>query len=376
MNHLRISEQINLIFNKWMEGEERGFLFYLLVPFLYITSILYGIGVRLRLFLYRIGIFKIKRLNCKVISVGNMTLGGSGKTPVAIFLAEKFKENGKRVVIVSRGYQGRVKNTGIVSDGDNILLTPEDAGDEPYLMALKLKGVPVIVGRDRYKAGMHAIKKFKPDMIILDDGFQHIGLHREINILVVDSRRGFGNGYLFPLGMLREPLNGLKRASMILVKESGVRSLPPQASSGGQKSEKKINVALIEQAKDCPTISFSYKAGAIVNPANGSRMPADVLKGKKVAALSGIADPKSFRNTLERLGAKVAKEIVYPDHHHYTPDDLDDIVERIKGADMVITTEKDAVKLKRLSIESLPIYALEIDLGIEDITMLKRIAGV
>lgn len=367
MNHLRISEQINLIFNKWMEGEERGLLFYLLVPFLYITSILYGIGVRLRLFLYYIGIFKTKRLNCKVISIGNITVGGSGKTPMAIFLAEKLREKGKKVVILSRGYKGKIKDIGVVSDGKNILLDPNDAGDEPYLMALKLKGVPVIVGRDKYKAGMCAIKKFKPDAIILDDGFQHIRLYRDVDIVLIDLRKGFGNGCLFPLGMLREPLNGLKRASMILVKESGVRS---------RKSEKKINAALIEQAKDCPTISFSYKAGAIVNPANGSRMPADVLKGKKVAALSGIADPKSFQNTLEGLGAKVAKEIAYPDHHHYTPDDLDDIVERIKGADMVITTEKDAVKLKRLSIESLPIYALEIDLGIEDRTMLKRVAGV
>src|SRR3972149_5270497 len=176
MNHLRINEQITCIFNKWMEGEGRGILFYLLVPFLYIASFLYGIGVRISFFLYRIGIFKTRRLDCKVISVGNITIGGSGKTPMAIYLAERLRERGKKVAILSRGYKGKIKDVGVVSDGENILLGPEDAGDEPYLMAVRLKTVPVIVGRDRYRTGMYAVERFEPDIIILDDGFHHIRL--------------------------------------------------------------------------------------------------------------------------------------------------------------------------------------------------------
>ncbi|MEK6539527.1 MAG: tetraacyldisaccharide 4'-kinase, partial [Deltaproteobacteria bacterium] len=183
---MKISEQISSIYSQWIEGERRGL--YFLLPFLYIFSILYGIGVRLRLFFYRIGAFKIRRLNCKVISIGNITVGGSGKTPMTIHLAEWLRDRDKKVAILSRGYKGRIKDSGIVSDGEKILLGPEDAGDEPYLMAARLKNIPVIVGRDRHRAGMYAIEKFRPDVIILDDGFQHIGLVRDLDIVLIDGK--------------------------------------------------------------------------------------------------------------------------------------------------------------------------------------------
>jgi len=346
----KVSKKIIQIYNKLSQGDEKGFLYYSAFLPLYLLSLLYGIGVRFGFFLYRIGIFKTRRLGCKVISIGNITVGGSGKTPMAIFLAEKLKEKGKKVVILSRGYKGKIKDIGVVSDGENLLLYPEDAGDEPYLMAAKLKTVPVIVGRDRYTTGLYAIERFKPDVIILDDGFQHIRLHRDMDILLIDGARGFGNGYLFPLGVLREQLKGLKRASLIMIKESNPPLIPP-----------------LKKGVNYPTISFNYKAGAIVNLANSSRLPIAVLKNKKIVALSGIADPKSFKHTLEGLGTSVIKEIAYPDHHDYTDKDIQIIVGEAEGADMVITTAKDAVKLKSLPIEHLPIYALDIEVDIENL---------
>lgn len=372
----RFSTVINSFFNKLVEGNNKGFLFYLLFLPLYILSIVYGIGVKSRLFLYRIGIFKARRLGCNVISIGNITVGGSGKTPMTIYLSQRFVEKGKRPVILSRGYKGKINDIGVVSDGENIFLNPDNAGDEPYLMALKLKGVPVIVGRDRYKAGLYAIEKFNPDIIILDDGFQHIRLARDIDILLIDSRRAFGNGYLFPLGMLREPLSGLKRATLVLLKKSGVWGLPLQVLSRGQESEEKNSSKLTGQMKDLPIIPFTYKPVAIRNLANGARLNIDFLKGKRVGTLSGIADPKSFKGTVEGLGAVVIREFAYPDHYNYSSYDLNKIVQQIDGIDMLITTEKDAVKLTKILKGNLPIFALEIDIHINNLDMLNEAVGL
>lgn len=351
----KISEKAAHIYNKLNYEGEKGFLYYSLFLLLYPFSILYGIAVRFRFFLYGAGFLKKRSLGCNVISIGNITVGGSGKTPMTIFLAEKLKEKGKKVVILSRGYKGKIKDIGVVSDGNNIILSPEDAGDEPYLMAAKLKTVPVIVGRDRYKTGLYAIEKFKPDVIILDDGFQHVSLYRDIDILLVDSRRGFGNGHLFPLGMLREPLSGLKRASVFMIK--------------GKPSA-------ITLLKDRPIIFFSYKPKAVSSLFDNSILSVDSLKGKKIAALFGIADPKSFKHTLEGLGASVIKEIAFPDHYAYTYKDIQIIAGEAEGVDMVITTMKDAVKLKSFPIEYLPIYALDIEVEIENSEIFEKVAGI
>ncbi|MBI5327271.1 MAG: tetraacyldisaccharide 4'-kinase [Deltaproteobacteria bacterium] len=360
------SRRLNRFFNELTEGNIKGFLLYLIFLPLYILSILYGIAVRFRFFLYRIRVFKTKRLNCKVISIGNITVGGSGKTPLTIYLAQRFIEKGKRPVILSRGYRGKIKDIGVVSDAKDVLLGPEDAGDEPYLMALKLRGVPVIVGRDRYKAGLYAIEKFNPDIIILDDGFQHIRLARDMDIALIDSRRGFGSGYLFPLGMLREPLNGLKRASLVMVKNG----------EEGAGCGKRVN--LFPPSASCllSPIFFSYKPQAMINLITGERFNVDLLKGKRIIALSGIADPCSFRDTLKRLEANVIKEIYYPDHHIYTLNDVEDIALQTSDIEMVIVTEKDAVKLRRTQIKHLPIYSIEIDVRLEDSDVFDEVVGL
>jgi len=339
-----------------MRWEDMAFLYYLLYLPLYSSSILYGICIKLRYFLYHIGIFKTKRLTCRVISIGNITVGGSGKTPMAIYLAKKLQEKSRKVVILSRGYKGKVKGIGVVSDGKNILLDPEDAGDEPYLMAAKLKNIPVIVGKDRYSAGLYAIEKFNPDVVILDDGFQHIRLARDRNILLIDSRRGFGKGHLFPMGILREPLSGLKRASLVMLKNG----------EWGVGCGKWENLFLPSTAHLLPPIFFCYKPQAVINLITGERLNVGFLKGKRIIALSGIADPGSFKDTLEGLGAVIVKEISYPDHYCYTSDDLHYLIDEAKGTNIVVVTEKDGVKLKRLSIKSLAIYALEIDVEMRD----------
>ena len=358
-----MSKGLTYIYNKINQEDGKDFVYYAVFVPLYFLSILYGIGVRLRFLLYCIGVFKAHRLDCKVISVGNITIGGSGKTPMAIYLAKRLLERGKKAVILSRGYRGKIKNVGVVSDGENILLYPEDAGDEPYLMAVKLKTVPVIVGRDRYRAGMYAVERFKPDIIILDDGFQHIRLHRDMDIALIDLRRGFGNGHLFPMGILREPLSGLRRASFFMVKGNELQSANCKVQIANLKKQNK------------PIISFNYKPQAVINLLDNSRYNVDTLKGKKVAALSGIADPKSFSETLKELGAIVIKEIVYPDHHFYTSDDLKNIKDTASEAEIIVTTEKDGVKLKRLfpdtnirgqAIKDMPIYTIAVDVNIEN----------
>ena len=364
-----LSKRLNQIFHTWCEDGEEDILYYLLFPLLYILSFFYSTGVKSRFFLYRFGIFKTHRLACTVISIGNITIGGSGKTPIAMYLAERLASIGKKVVILSRGYKGKAGDIAIVSDGKHISLGPEDAGDEPYLMATKIKTVPVIVGRDRYKTGLYAIEKFSPDIIILDDGFQHIRLARDIDILLVDSRRAFGNGYLFPLGILREPLNGLKRATLVLLKKSEENTL---------ESEEKNSSQLTGQMKDFPIIPFTYKPVAIRNLVNGARLHIDSLKGKRVATLSGIADPKSFKGTVEGLGAVVIREFSYPDHYKYTSCELNNIVKQMKDIDVeiLITTEKDAVKLEKLQIGNLSIFALEIDIHIKNPDILNKAVGL
>lgn len=324
-----------------------------IIPHIFLSalSFLYGAAVSLRLMLFRIGVLKEKKLDCGVISVGNLTVGGTGKTPVTIYLADLLRRHGKRVVILSRGYKGSSKGVGIVSDGREILLGPEEAGDEPYLMAKRLNDVPVLVSPDRYASGLLAIERFSPDWIILDDGFQHIGLKRDVNILLVDSKEGFGNGYMLPRGILREPVIGLGRADLVMAKGNPLR------------------VAETELLEDInmPLVNFEYRAGFLIEIGSGNILGMDFLKGKKVAALSGIANPSSFFKTLELLGAEIVNKLIYPDHHAYAEPDIEEIRKTAKEGGVVITTEKDCVKLKGFAEEGrLPIYALSIDVYIGD----------
>jgi len=295
---------------------------------------LYGAGVRARLGLYSAGFLKTKALPCKVISVGNITAGGTGKTPVTMHIARYLKDKGMAVVILSRGYGGSLKGIGVVSDGNEVLLGPVEAGDEPVLMARTLGDIPVVVGPDRFSAGELAIKKFSPDIIILDDGFQHIRLSRDLNILLIDGAVELSNARLLPAGPLREPLTGLQRADMVLVK-------------GGRLQE--TDRALMRKYNIAEN-GFVFKAGGLMELSGGEARPVKSLKGKPILAIAAIARPDSFFSLLRDLGMNVAETMAYTDHHGYNAGDVDAIRLKMKaaGAEALITTGKDGVKLASL----------------------------
>lgn len=331
---------------------------------LYLASLLYSRAVKARLTLYSRSLLPTKELPCKVISVGNITVGGSGKTPMTIFIADYLKKRGCRTVVVSRGYGNTLKGgIGVVSDGTKILLTPRRGGDEPYLMAVRLKGVPVVVGADRYSAGLAAIRRFKPHCIILDDGFQHIRLKRDLNILLIDSSRGFGNGYLLPRGILREPIDGVRRADMVMVKGA----------------TEQIDEECLAPVRGLPTLSFRYRPSGLLS-LNGGRSDISLLAGKRVIAVAAIANPASFVRTLEECGAEVISTLFYPDHHWYSREEVGQIrgeATRLKDrADMIVTTEKDMVKLGGLvSMKGvgLECYALPVEVVTDNMNPLETL---
>lgn len=331
-----------------MRGEASG----LTGALLHALSGLYGMGVRLRLLSYKIGALPSYSLPIKVVSVGNLTVGGAGKTPVAIFLADFFKKDGKRVAVLSRGYKGSAKGIAVVSDGNKMLTGPGEAGDEPYLIAKSLEGVPVVVCADRVRGGRYIIEKFSPNVLILDDAFQHIRLRRDINILLADSGEGFGNGHLLPRGILREPLSSIRRADFALIK-------------GGQP-QGRVWEALHEYS--IPYIPFLYRPTVLYNIDSGEELPLEALKGARVVSVAGIANPASFRKSLKELGAVVEAQLEFPDHHAYSKSDGRNIEQRAAGRDMIVTTEKDGVKLGGL-VKSVPVFALKITIEVEESLM-------
>ena len=335
-------------------GEKLGLFSRLLLLPLTLLSLLYGIAVKVRLFLYSAGILKTHHLKCKVISVGNITVGGTGKTPVTEFIASGLQKKGYKVAILSRGYKGEKKtDISLVSDGDQLFLGPDEAGDEPYMLAKRLKGVPVIVGSDRHKIGSYALNKFNVDALILDDGFQHVRLNRDMNILLIDGKRGVGNGFLTPRGPLREPLSGIKRADLILINK---------AESMNLELEKGIGEFVTSQSM----FRSHYKAKGLISLRDKKEAGIELLDGVKVVMLSAIATPSSFSNLLSSLGGRILDEVSFPDHHSYRQRDLDMIIESAKssGADFIVTTEKDAVKLAQLKFaKDIPFYYLEIALN-------------
>ena len=286
-----------------------------------------------------------KRLPFRVISIGNITLGGTGKTPAAIAVAEEAKKRGLLPVILTRGYKGTARGPCFVTKGDKPLLAAEQAGDEPFLMAEILKGVPIVKGADRFEAGMYAVKALSAQhatsgtlLFILDDGFQHWKLSRDRDIILIDSRNPFGNRKLFPAGRLREPLAGLNRADVIMITKA--------------EREDAGLIAEIRQYNKHAPIFFSDHRVIAVRSGSGERKAPDFLQGKKVFCLCGLADPESFRKTAQGSGAEVTGMKAYRDHHLYCQQDIDGIGRECiaSGASWIVTTEKDFVKLRNLDL--------------------------
>jgi tetraacyldisaccharide 4'-kinase len=311
-------------------------------------SLLYGLLVRARLFLFKSGLLRSRALTCPVISVGNITVGGSGKTPIVAALCEVLTAKGKSVVILSRGYKRQSSGTEVVSDKNSVLLDVKKAGDEPFLLAHKCKGVPVIVGKNRFKAGLLAIKKFSPDVIILDDAFQHIKLRRDLDILLFDSTRAVGSGFMLPRGPLREPASSIKRADIIMIK-------------GKAKGVLQNKYHFKQQV-----FTFDYSPTKLISLSDKKTEAIKGLRGKKVFAFSALANPESFYLTAQSCGATIIDKLSFPDHHWFSPADIENIKKHAKGTDFIVTTEKDLVRLDPDSFTGLRVVAIAIEAKISN----------
>jgi len=327
-----------------LSGEEKGRQFFLF--FLSGVSACYGLAVRFRSFLYDKGILKVKRLPCPVISIGNLTVGGTGKTPMTMYVAELVRDSGYQPVVISRGYKGLAEKTGgIVCDGKTVLLGPDIAGDEPFMMAQKLKNIPVLVGGDRYQIGKHALEKFSPDVIILDDAYQHRRLDRDMDLVLIDEKSFLGNMRLLPRGILREPVSGLFRAdALVLTRSEGI------SSAARKRLEKMVPGKPIFNAYKAPYIAEIIKGGngdACETIPMISVDDAEFLKKTSVFVFSGIAKNKEFKRMVEEMVKRVAGDIQFADHHTYAEKDFFNILDQAQkcSASVLVTTEKDYVKI-------------------------------
>ena len=334
-------------------------------------SHLYRSATQLRLFLYDKGILRHHALGCQVISVGNLTVGGTGKTPVVEVFARELRKAGRRAAVLSRGYKktepvllkrlvdlvlvrGPRRPPRVVSDGTRLLLDSAMSGDEPYMLASNLPDVAVLVDKDRVKSGRYAIRKLGCDTLILDDGFQYMGLKHRMEIVLVDRTNPFGNENVLPRGILREPIKNISRADFIFI-----------TKSNGTGTEA-LRARLRDLNPRAEIIECQHCARHLQNVYTSEQKPLDYLDGLDVVVLSGIAAPAGFEREVEARGAKIVQRSRFADHHRYRQQEVIDIVNRGKRlqADAIITTEKDAVRFPRLDRCDVPIFFMRVDIEI------------
>ncbi len=338
--------------NHWKYASKESRLRKIFLAPLSLLSFFYGCVVSLRLYLYRQNFFTVRSLACQVVSVGNITLGGTGKTPFVILIAEMLKGKELRVGVLSRGYKGNFRGPfQAVSDGQETLLRASQAGDEPFLLSKKLKGIPVIVGKKRWRSGQYATDRFQTEILILDDGFQHLALKRNVNLLLIDAACPFGNGYLFPRGTLREPLSELRRADAIILTKA-------RHCDNLQILKNNLNKA----AEGTPVFQTEYVPGEIQVAGKETSFPPEYLGGKAVLAFSGIAQPGSFQQTLQHLKARIVEFAVFPDHHRYRPWELKRLAQKARelGVEALVTTEKDLARCQGLEAGTIPLWGVSI----------------
>ncbi len=318
-------------------------------------SRVYGALGRVKRMAYERGVLETKRLPARVVAIGNLTAGGTGKTPMTLFAARWYQARGAKVVIVSRGYGGSLSKRGaVVSDGDVVFLSPFEAGDEPVMMAEQLPGVPVVIGSDRYAAGMEACDRFCPDVVLLDDAYQHIRLGRDLNILLADGKRPFGNGHVLPRGPLREPLSALSQADAVVLTRadtedvaSFIDNLPDPLRAGAQ------SLPLF-----CSTHHLDLSDG------EGSPMEPEALGAAFL--FSGIAKNHAFEAGAHALGVTVKGGHFFDDHHAYTEAEMAGIEAEARGlgARVLLTTDKDRVKVR--SMASMPLATISVSMNFKE----------
>jgi tetraacyldisaccharide 4'-kinase len=334
-------------------------------------SKLYQLGVQVRLRLWQHRIFRDHTLGCQVVSIGNLSVGGTGKTPVVEVFARALQQRGRRVAILSRGYKSTPRPLWqrlvakitfqedrilpkIVSDGRSLLLDSEQAGDEPYMLASNLKDVVVLVDKDRVKSGRYAISRYGCDTLLLDDGFQYLALKSRLDICLIDRSNPFGNHYLLPRGTLREPIANLKRAHYIFITKSS------------ELGAKKLRKAIRQFNDQAEVIECAHQPLYLQDVFTGERHPLGKLQGLSIGAISGIAVPESFEQGVLDLGAKLVYAKRYADHHRYSQQEIINMINRSlkRGATAILTTEKDAVRFPKIDRRDIPIYYLRVEIRI------------
>jgi tetraacyldisaccharide 4'-kinase len=317
---------------------------------------LYGLGASWRRALYDRGWLRPRRLPCPVLSIGNLTVGGTGKTPMTAYLAQRLQAAGCRVAILSRGYGGRASGSNVVSDGQQLLLKYPAAGDEACLLAQKLPGIPVVTGSDRFQAGLLAREKFHPDLFLLDDGFQHFQLYRDLDAVLLDAARPFGNGRLLPRGSLREPVATLRRPLVLILTryESG------RHHSTWESVRAAFPAAAVIRSVFTVSRAHAYPGGQEIALADLSHL--------NLAAMAGLARPEVFAAGLEEVGIKLRHFMNFPDHHPYNTDELARAAAetRRRGADGLVTTAKDWVRLADIWNFPLPLFVVQQEVKLLD----------
>lgn len=369
-------------FRVWIENAETFFLEVILERrggfwagivrgILYLFSKVFELIIKLRGFLYNVRILRDSTLGVQVIAIGNLTVGGTGKTPVVEKFAQALRDQGRTVAVLSRGYRSKgqpfhvwltnkillrddTTPPRIVSDGKSLLLDSEMAGDEPYMLASNLKDVVVLVDKDRVKSGRYAIEKFGCDTLLLDDGFQYWKLRgRRQDIVLVDRQQPFGNERLLPRGTLREPPSHISRASTIFI-----------TKSDGDAADLRKRLGELNPAASI--IECIHHPLYLEDVFTGQRIGLEFLKGRKVASLSGIAQPESFEQSLVQQGADLVYARKFADHHRFTQLEVIKVINRSKkkAAEAIITTQKDAVRFPKIDRRDLPIYFMRVEIKI------------
>ena len=364
-------ESAEIFFQELILEERRGPRETLVRALLSVLSHVFLVAIKTRRFLYNWRILRDSTLGVQVIAVGNLTVGGTGKTPVVEKFARELRDQGRNVAILSRGYRSKgqpfhrwVLNKillrddttppRIVSDGKSLLLDSEMAGDEPYMLASNLKDVVVLVDKDRVKSGRYAIERFGCDTLLLDDGFQYWKLRgRRQDIVLVDRQQPFGNERLLPRGTLREPPAHLARASFIFI-----------TKSDGNTGELRRRIAQFNPSAGI--IECVHHPLYLEDVFTGQRLDLDFLRDRNVASLSGIAQPESFEQSLVNLGGNLVYSKRFADHHRFMQQEILNVINRSKKrqAETIITTQKDAVRFPKLDRRDLPIYFMRVEIKI------------
>ena len=317
--------------------------------FLWPLGFFYWLLIFWRNFFYNLGFFVSRKLPCKVVSIGNLSVGGTGKTPFVLFLANSLKARGLNVAVLSRGYKRKSTGTHVVSDGNTLKSDLNNSGDEPFMLANKLQDIPVVVDENRYRGGQFICNEYNPDVIIMDDGFQHRRVFRDVDIVLINSNHR--RPKLLPYGLLREPLRNIKRADAVIFTKANLT--PPD--------EKLVNAV----SNYC---SFTVESDLIPNTQviglDGSTKPVSDFNGP-VVAVSGVGDPDSFEVIMEEAGLDYVHHFRHDDHAEYSAMDLEVLREVFLSAEAqaLITTEKDLVKLE--SLNDLPLFALPVNVSLK-----------